>query len=124
VTSWVEIANCLRLAPSLRRIMLNKNEIIEREMKCGVHSKKRTNIKLGTNEGLEKILLVWFQQMRSENVPISRPILCQKATDIALRLKIDNFKASNGWLNRHLKGTMDFNSLFKVYITPFKKVSI
>jgi hypothetical protein len=29
-------------------------------MKCGVHSKKRMNIKLGANEGLEKILLKWF----------------------------------------------------------------
>jgi hypothetical protein len=46
------------------------------------------NIKLGANEGLEKILLELFQQMHSENVPISRPILHQKATDTALCLKI------------------------------------
>jgi hypothetical protein len=60
----VEIANCLGLVPSsIRRIMLNKKEIIEGEMKCGVHSKKRMNGKLGADEGLEKILLKWFQQM-------------------------------------------------------------
>jgi hypothetical protein len=53
------------------------------------------NIKLGINEGLEKILLQWFQQMCSENVPISRNILRQKAIYIALHLKIDNFKASD-----------------------------
>jgi hypothetical protein len=47
-SSWVEIANCLRLAPSsLSKILLNKNKITEREMKCGAHSKKRMNIKLG-----------------------------------------------------------------------------
>jgi len=92
MTLQVEIANRLGLAPSsLSRIMLNKNKIIEGEMKCGAHSKKRMNIKLGANEGLEKILLEWFQQMRSVNVPISRPILCQKATDIALRLKNRQF---------------------------------
>jgi hypothetical protein len=38
VTSQDEIANCLGLAPSsLSRIMLNKNKIIEGEMKCGKH---------------------------------------------------------------------------------------
>jgi hypothetical protein len=104
VTSWAEFANHLGLAPSsLSRIMLNKTQIIEGEMKCGAHSKNSMNIKLGANEGLEKILLEWFQQMCSENVPISRPILSQKATDIARSLKINNFKASNGWLHKHLK---------------------
>jgi IS30 family transposase len=61
VTSWVEIANRLGLAPSsLSRIMLNKNEIIEEEMKYGAHSKRSMDIKMGANEGLEKILLEWF----------------------------------------------------------------
>jgi hypothetical protein len=36
--------------------MLNKNKIIEREIKCGAHSKKGIDIKLGANEGLENIL--------------------------------------------------------------------
>jgi hypothetical protein len=104
MTSQVEIANCLGLTPSsLSRIALNKNKIIEGETECGAHSKKSMNIKLGANKGLEKILLHWFQQVRSETVPVSTPVLCQKATDIALHLKIYNFKTSNGWLHRHLK---------------------
>jgi hypothetical protein len=54
VTSRDEIANCLGSAPSsLSRIMLNKNKIIEGEMKCGKHYKKIINIKLWANEGLE-----------------------------------------------------------------------
>jgi hypothetical protein len=54
---WLEIANCLGLAlSSLSRIMLNKNKSIEENMKCRVHSKKKRNIKLGANEGSEKIL--------------------------------------------------------------------
>jgi hypothetical protein len=41
VTSQVEISNHFGVAPSsLSRIMLNKNKIIEGEMKCGAHSKK------------------------------------------------------------------------------------
>jgi hypothetical protein len=80
--------------------VLNKNKIIEEEMKHGVQSKKRMNITLGANEVLENILLEQCQQMRSVNMPTSRPITCRKATDIKLRLKIDNFKESNGWLHR------------------------
>jgi hypothetical protein len=37
--------------------------------------KEETEYKAGANEGLEKTLLEGFQQMRSENVPISRPHL-------------------------------------------------
>jgi hypothetical protein len=105
VTLWVETANHLGLAPSSSTITLNKNKTTEGEMKCGAHSKKRKNIQLGVNEGLEMILLEWLQQMCSENVPISRTLLCQKAVDIALHLKIDNFNASNASLHRHLKST-------------------
>jgi hypothetical protein len=104
MTSTVEIADRLGLAlSSLSKIMLNKNKIIEGEVKCGMHSKNRINIKLGANEGLEKILLEWFQQMCSINVSTGGPILCQKVTDVALRQKMDSFKASDGWLHRHLK---------------------
>jgi hypothetical protein len=58
-------------------------------------------MKLGANNELEKIPLEWFQQMRSDNVPINGPILREKANEIAFRLNIDNFKASNGWLHRY-----------------------
>jgi hypothetical protein len=85
----IEIANCLGSAPSsLSTVMSNKIKIIEGEIKCGAHSKNSMNINLGSTEGLEKILLEWLTQMCSENIPISRPILCQKATDIILHLKI------------------------------------
>jgi hypothetical protein len=57
-------------------------------------------MKLGANDELEKILLEWFQQMCSDNIPINGPILREKANEIALCLNIDNFKASNGWLLR------------------------
>jgi hypothetical protein len=54
------------------------------------------NTKLGANEGLEKILLEWFQQMRSENVPISRSTLSQNTTDIARHLKQTILKPQMG----------------------------
>jgi hypothetical protein len=80
-------------------------------MKCGAHLKKRMNMKLGVNKGLEDILLEWFQQMYSENIPVSRPFLWQKAADSALGLKVDNFKAFDGWHYSHLKRVMSSSFL-------------
>jgi hypothetical protein len=34
--------------------------------------------------------------MGTENVPITGPVLREKATEIAMRLKVENFKASYG----------------------------
>jgi hypothetical protein len=97
----IEMANCLGLPPStLSKIMLSKEKITHAKCKCGAQAKKSKNMKLGANDELEKILLEWFQQMRSDNVPINGPILREKANEITLRLNIDNFKASNGWLHR------------------------
>jgi hypothetical protein len=75
-----EMANCFVLPPStLSKIMLSKEKITDAEYKCGAQAKKRKNMKLGANDELEKILLEWFQQMRSDNVPINGPILQEKA---------------------------------------------
>lgn len=44
----------------------------------------------------------WFQQARSRNIPLSGPMLQEKARHYATELNIptEDFKASNGWLNR------------------------
>jgi hypothetical protein len=97
----IAMANRLGLPLStLSKIMLSKEKIADTECKCGAQAKKRKKMKLRANDELVKILLEWFQQMRSGNVPINGPILREKAHEIALRLNIDNFKASNGWLHR------------------------
>jgi hypothetical protein len=42
--------------------------------------------------------------MRSEKIPTHGSVLQEKAIKIALRLKVENFKALNGWTA--LKSTM------------------
>lgn len=44
----------------------------------------------------------WFQKARSQRIPVSGPMLQEKALSFAenLGLKEEDFKASNGWLNR------------------------
>lgn len=52
---------------------------------------------------LEECLLKWFSQCRQTNVPISGPILKEKAKMFAAKLGINDFRASEGWLEKFKK---------------------
>ena len=56
----------------------------------------------GKNAEIDSALLEWFRKARSKNIPISGPILQEKALQIAKALDVapSEFKASNGWLDR------------------------
>ena len=45
----------------------------------------------------------WFLILRSENVPISGPMLKEKALEFAGGLNIEGFQASEGWLEKWKK---------------------
>jgi hypothetical protein len=50
-------------------------------------------------EELESLLATWFKQARGSNAVISGALLREKALHIATRFGIEDFKASNGWIN-------------------------
>lgn len=52
------------------------------------------------HDDLDKSLLEWFKIQRSRNVPITGPILRQKADEFALLLGKSDFQCSEGWINR------------------------
>ena len=64
---------------------------------------KRKNIKSSPHDEMEKILIEWFEGMRSANLQINGVLLKEKAIRVATRLRIENFKGSNGWLDRFKK---------------------
>jgi hypothetical protein len=49
---------------------------------------------------LNELLWKWFCQARSKNIPISGPIVQEKAAKFAEELQLDGFKGSNGWLDK------------------------
>ena len=49
-------------------------------------------------EEINDLVWTWFQQARAKNIPISGPMLQEKALSFASSLGVDDFKASNGWL--------------------------
>lgn len=62
-------------------------------------SKNRKTMKKATNEDLDTAVYMWFVQKRSEGIPLSGPMVCEKA--IFFNEKLGGgaqFKASTGWL--------------------------
>ena len=80
--------------------MAKATEIEESARGFGVSSNKRTRIQGGKYELLEDCLLQWFQQHRAEGIPISGPVLCEKANELAARFGVEDFHASTGWLHK------------------------
>lgn len=97
----VDVAKRLGIAAStLNSIYSTKNEIREQIRKCGKSSKTRKTSKESKFSELEKILFSWYQQSRAVNIPIDGSIIREKAKQIAERLGINDFAASNGWISR------------------------
>ena len=72
-----------------------------------VSSKKRKVMRLAKDDRLDEALYLWFIQKRSQDMPVSGPILCEKATQLHEMLHKDDestleapFNASRGWLWR------------------------
>ena len=71
--------------------------------------KKR--VKVSGGEDVQKAMLTWFRQARSENIPINGPLLLEKAHSIAIQLGSD-FVPNASWLERVKKReNISFNKL-------------
>ncbi len=59
---------------------------------------KRTSRLDGNSADLDERVYNWFITARSRNIPISGPIIQAKAREVASAIGLNDFKASNGWL--------------------------
>ena len=66
----------------------------------GTINLKRKNVKAGKYEKLNKAVFKWFMSASSSNIPVSGLVLKEKANDLAKKLDIANFKASNELVDR------------------------
>lgn len=59
--------------------------------------KKQRKCQLGD---LDKALYLWFKEARAKNIPLSGPIIKQKADNLAFSLGYQNWSCSQGWFFR------------------------
>ena len=51
-------------------------------------------------QDIDSAMLGWFRIARSKNIPVLGPMLQAKAVAVAEQMQLENFKASNGWLEK------------------------
>lgn len=51
---------------------------------------------------MDKILIEWLRECTLINLPIHGVLLKEKAIMVKNRIRIENFKGSNGWLERFI----------------------
>ncbi|XP_054718733.1 tigger transposable element-derived protein 4-like [Uloborus diversus] len=84
------------IARSTLTDILSSKESIENS-DCKEWRKRIRNSKF---KEVEEVLMRWLKFVRSENRLISTAILKEKALEIAKELKVENFNASSGWIER------------------------
>ena len=93
--SQIDLANeyCVSQS-SISEILSNREKWISID-ESEVHKKKNRQAKFPE---LEEALVMWIIQSLQENLTITGDVIKLKACDFRNKLRIQNFKASNGWL--------------------------
>jgi hypothetical protein len=104
VGTRVDLAAMLSwLVSTLNTTASKQSDIKKSYLCCGPSfSKEPKSLKTSPLEELETIVSLWFKQACTANASIDGPHLKEKAPNEAARLRINSFRASNGWI-KHFK---------------------
>lgn len=91
-------------ANTLSTILKNRQKLEDAiNNHCVITSRKR--IKTCVYDNVDEAMLKWINNARSQNLPLSGPLIRQKAQEFAMKFGHSDFLASVGWLdkfkNRH-----------------------
>lgn len=85
---------------TLSTILKNKATILE---KFADGLGKRKKLKTCEFPDMEKCLMMWITQCRTQNIPVDGLVIKEKAESFAKELGHLNFKGSNGWFENFKK---------------------
>ncbi|KAI1710591.1 tc5 transposase DNA-binding domain-containing protein [Ditylenchus destructor] len=96
--SWVVLSKQFDLPDStIRTIVSNKHKILS-ALDEGCQA-KRSRVFTAKHEEIEKGMVSWMKSARSQSIELSGPLIKEKAKELAVRLNIHDFEASQGWLS-------------------------
>lgn len=81
-------------------IWKKREEILSAYGKVNAKCKR---LRKSAHEGVDRGLLQWFTQKRQENVPLSGPILQEKASEMGSKIEGKSFECSRSWIERFKK---------------------
>ncbi|XP_057305268.1 tigger transposable element-derived protein 4-like [Hydractinia symbiolongicarpus] len=94
-TAPKDVAKEFKIPPSTLSTWKKNKEKIYKQFNNGQTSKRSKPEKF---EDVNKAVHKWLLMMRSENIPISGPMLKEKALEFAEALGVESFQASQGWM--------------------------
>lgn len=80
-------------------ILRDKDSILLEYEKNGDVDSKRKFPKTESSV-IDEVVYTWFCQLRAKNMPVSGPLIQEKALQVAKIENFENFSASNGWLEK------------------------
>ena len=86
----------------IQNILKRKNEL-KSEFEANQPSTRKRRIRTTENDDVNKLTWEWFKDVVSRQLPVTGPMLQERAKLFAEQLKIDTFKGSNGWLESFRK---------------------
>ena len=75
----------------------------EKYLSAGNRNKKSKRIKTSKIEKLNEIVLKFIQSSNATKVPINGPLIKGFALEIKDKMNLNNFEASNGWLEKFIE---------------------
>lgn len=82
---------------TVKKIKKNEDEILK---KASGGNLLRKRCRPSPNEEVGNALIAWYHEMKAENVPITGPIMLEKAKELAAVFGHEDFNPSHGWLER------------------------
>ena len=98
-----EIASDFGIAPNTLSTILRDKDRYQRLFYGGKTDLNKKRARGAVHEDVDEALLAWFTCARSDNVPLSGPILMGKAEELAKKLGKPDWSCSVGWLDRFKK---------------------
>nr|XP_054774537.1 tigger transposable element-derived protein 4-like [Lytechinus pictus] len=81
----------------ISNILKRKQEWLE-EFESHVLLDRKRKFRKTSNDELNVIVYEWFKDSTARMFPVSGPLLQEKVRAVAAELQLQDFKASNGWL--------------------------
>ncbi|XP_066260445.1 tigger transposable element-derived protein 3-like [Euwallacea similis] len=98
-----KLAEKFKIGKSQAAEILQKKEKFRKMWQSGDSLGQKLNRLKNVTQKIDKECLDWFSRIRSQNVPISGPLIKAKPKEIACKLKYEQFSAPNGWLDKWRK---------------------
>ena len=102
-----QLADKYKISKSSAANILRRSEEFVADYSSNCNKGVKRKLKDENGQTIDELVFEWFTQQRDKQIPISGPMLQEKARQIAEQLGYtsETFKASNGWLkkfrNRH-----------------------